>query len=164
MAAASGRRSRMAMVPDPWLKERVDCARVKGWFGRRGRRLNRFAGYRCTQSYRSVRRCDREILATPLPLIVSVSTTRDALSRALPLSESWAAGSVDRSGHARGVAAQAQCLGVVARLEDHDSRVGPAARWAQVVRAVAAQADAAIGSTRRGEVAAGIEDQSRRSR
>ena len=66
---------------------------------------------------------------------------------------------VDRAGHPlHGVAAEGQGLGVVAGLEDHDAGVGPGGRRGQVVRAVAAQRDAAVGAARGGVLAAGVED------
>ena len=40
---------------------------------------------------------------------------------------------VDRAGHARGVAADREGLGIVAWLENHDSRVGPGRKRTQVV-------------------------------
>ena len=70
---------------------------------------------------------------------------------------------VDRAGHTRGVAAEREGLGVVARLEDHDPRIRSGGERAQVVRAVAAERDAAVGAARARVIAAGVDDQHARA-
>ncbi len=98
------------------------------------------------------------VLAMPLPLTVSVSTIDGRIELRIAALGELGRRSVDRAGHARGVAAQGEGLGIVARLEDHDPGVGPAGRRAQVEGAVAAERDAAVGAARAGIVAAGVED------
>ena len=65
---------------------------------------------------------------------------------------------VDRAGDPRGIAAHGDGLRVVARLEEHDPRIGPARQRAQVEGGVAAQRDAAVGAAGPGIIAAGVDD------